>query len=323
MRHSVFLFLLTMVVTTTLGAQAFAHEVGNGGDSYSQEFVAIGRKILEQIRKDNDPKISAETLAGVMDKTRVSTKDTLVLGDAEVDALNFPEQDLIEINRSRWEKSTVEERRALVLHEYLGIAKQPDSNYQISSSYVEVPDAAAYGTSNRFEVQLRSGYASSLNTDKAGKPTGPSYGGALGYILSDRWKVVLGVDSYQYEKSGTTPFFGSTGSSYRQNNLKFDAGSKFRLHNSGKLYPFIMGGLSYFRSSTDYPFQNTYGNYDYSFGSEAKFGFFFGAGADYLLYKRMALSLNAEAGRPFATDFGNSIGADTVVSAQLGLSFLL
>ena len=119
--------------------------VGNGGDSLAAEFVSFADETLQIV----------ETLAGSdptslpkgfdlpawkksIQTAKVYTKDVTFVGDEEVDALNFPDDNKIQVSRKRWKglgynlKST----RLLVIHEYLGLSKQRDESYEISTQLV-------------------------------------------------------------------------------------------------------------------------------------------------------------------------------------------
>jgi hypothetical protein len=127
-----------MVLST---ASAFAgNELGNGGDSFAQEFVAIGRKLAELLENNPDPAFSAGIFQESVKRAAVSSKDKLELRGAEVDAINYPESGRIEINRSRWKEYGLREKTSLVFHEYLGVAGVDDSNYEVSGRYVGLPN---------------------------------------------------------------------------------------------------------------------------------------------------------------------------------------
>lgn len=132
-----------------VGQGAFAgNELGNGGDSVAQEFVAIGRKVADRIRVETDPSIPADAFLAAVESTAVSTHGHLELRGVEVDAINYPESKRIEVNRARWREYGIREKASLVFHEYLGIAGVDDSNYRISGKYVEVPSPLFFHTNS-------------------------------------------------------------------------------------------------------------------------------------------------------------------------------
>lgn len=132
-------WLMAALMVLSTGSSFAGNELGNGGDSFAQEFVAIGQKIAERLKNDPDPEVSALTFLEAVEEASVSSKDRLELRGAEVDAINYPESKRVEINRSRWKEYGIREKTSLVFHEYLGIAGVDDSNYEVSGKYVEIP----------------------------------------------------------------------------------------------------------------------------------------------------------------------------------------
>jgi hypothetical protein len=61
---------------------------------------------------------------------------TLFSEGQEVDAVNFPDEGRILVNRSRWIRSTDEQKLFLTMHEYLGILGMSDRDYQISGPFL-------------------------------------------------------------------------------------------------------------------------------------------------------------------------------------------
>ena len=108
---------LLVSLLLTIAAQA-GNELGNGGDRISQEFVRIGREMVEQIRTSPDPRIpNPEAIAQAIAHTTVVTKDRVELNGVELDATNHPAEKRIEVSRVRWQDYTIAEKRSLVLHE--------------------------------------------------------------------------------------------------------------------------------------------------------------------------------------------------------------
>lgn len=122
------------------------NELGNGGDGFAQDFVATGRGMVAELRDNPDPRISdfAAFEKAVSNTHVASTTDPLLLDGQEVDAINYPHEGRITMSRPHWGALSAEKRRALVLHEYLGICcDRSDRNYEISSSYTtdDIPAA--------------------------------------------------------------------------------------------------------------------------------------------------------------------------------------
>ena len=110
---------------------------GNGGDEYSQEFVAIGYELVESLMKEPLAGVDAKALLQAVEGTKVkSTSQRLLLRGQEVSAINDPlaTPPQILISQSAWDKMANETHRRVFLafHEYLGIMGLDDSNYQIS-----------------------------------------------------------------------------------------------------------------------------------------------------------------------------------------------
>ena len=129
--------ILIVVILNTLFLTAYAkggHE-GNGGDSIALKFTTFGRDVLEEVRSYSESfqEVNIESFENAIEKTDIITTDEkLFVGDIEKDAINYPEQKMIKINRTRWSQAESNHRKALVFHEYLGIMKVDDSKYQVS-----------------------------------------------------------------------------------------------------------------------------------------------------------------------------------------------
>lgn len=126
-------FLLSILFHANAKA---GNELGNGGDLVAQEFIAAGRQVLNELRRKPNPRIAdMERLATLIETAKVSSQDTLLLDGKSVDAINYPKEKRIEVNRERWLKAAGAKRASLVLHEYLGLMEIQDDNYAISGSY--------------------------------------------------------------------------------------------------------------------------------------------------------------------------------------------
>jgi hypothetical protein len=199
-----FFFLLMALFLLSLGS-AFAggneigngrkpggNELGNGGDLYAQEFTAIGRSLVERFREHSDARIpDVDALERAVNATTVATKDQLELNSAEVDAINYPDWNRIELNRKRWAEYDKEKKSALVLHEYLGIARSDDSHYQISHTFSDL--SIPQERRAKVDVNVRtvlggSGYLKTYSGNQR------AFGGSLAYRLNDSWSLGAGVD---------------------------------------------------------------------------------------------------------------------------------
>lgn len=118
-------------------------EVGNGGDQWSVEFVAMANLIKDAIEHTETDKrfgIDPTALDLVIKTTKVeSTPDCLYLHGVQKTAINYPSQKRILLSRPEWDKlNNLVTKRQIVLHEYLGIMRIDDQNYQISSKILSI-----------------------------------------------------------------------------------------------------------------------------------------------------------------------------------------
>jgi hypothetical protein len=198
---------LVLLVAALVPIHAYAgNELGNGGDSYAQEFVAIGRDFLDRLRAAPDPAIPLQRLSDAVENTSVITKDKLELRGAEVDAINYPGSKRIELNRARWKETGEKEKSSLALHEYLGIAGIDDSRYAVSGKYVELQDGSGgFGSEvstarwldgekdKHWSFSLGHGYSTTDgNLGKLyGGSTVPNYDIRVGYAFNEKLALAL------------------------------------------------------------------------------------------------------------------------------------
>lgn len=135
------LLLLSSALSTSISALAASSaggiDRGNGGDEYSQEFVAIGYELVESLMKEPLAGVDAKALLQAVEGTKViSTSQRLILRGQEVSAINDPmaSPPTILLNQSAWKRMEQEKHKQVFLafHEYLGILGINDSNYQVS-----------------------------------------------------------------------------------------------------------------------------------------------------------------------------------------------
>jgi hypothetical protein len=130
----------TIMVLFSMQALAVAGPItSGGGDWYAMDFVFTGRDLVRWLRTAQPPGLPAALTADAFEKTIdttfvESTDDKLTIGNAAKDAINYPLQRKILVNREAWNRTEAAfDRNKLVLHEYLGIMGIPDDKYQISS----------------------------------------------------------------------------------------------------------------------------------------------------------------------------------------------
>jgi hypothetical protein len=201
-----FVLLLLLVSISTFAG----NELGNGGDLVAQEFVAAGRKLVEELRKKPDPRIpNVEELAKAVETVKVSTAESLTLHGNEVDAINFPDEKHIDVSRSRWRDAPPGKRASLVLHEYLGVLNVPDKQYEISASYADafaIPEEKP----KKFEAGLAATYGSSGSGGYKSSTRTPGWSVCSGYHLGDRSTLGLNFSAQDFRRTYATNYDDET-----------------------------------------------------------------------------------------------------------------
>ncbi len=133
---------IIVLFTILLGSLAHADRIGNGGDAVAQEFTFLATELITYMPYLPPSNVfsSAQKKAytTATQETQVITQDHLMLRGAEVDAINYPDKKIIEVNRSRWtslssDPAARSQRQAVALHEYLWMAGIDDTNYAYST----------------------------------------------------------------------------------------------------------------------------------------------------------------------------------------------
>jgi hypothetical protein len=143
------------------GAFASGRDVGNGGDSYSLQFVKIGHDLESWIASkkgatDFPAELDEKSFVNTVNTTRVeSTDEALSLNGIPKDAINYPAEKRIVFNRAAWDKlKTYQQRASLVMHEYLGIMGLDDSSYRISSYFLSFKNAVIHPANCTMRITL-------------------------------------------------------------------------------------------------------------------------------------------------------------------------
>jgi len=125
--------LLVLLLTCAVGYSEGGESSG-GGDSIAAEFTNTAYSSLRLLKQNPLEGVEFLKIQEAIRTTVVRTKDKLVLGGKEVEAINYPKKGLIELSRSLWEKSreNLRSKVVLVFHEYLAMAGYDDSKYQLS-----------------------------------------------------------------------------------------------------------------------------------------------------------------------------------------------
>jgi hypothetical protein len=127
--------LILQVPTGQAVTDAPGGGVGSGGgDTYSQEFVALGYDILQRLTLNPIQEVDINKLSQAVVGTKVTSVDQLTLSGKDVDAINYPSAAHIDLSREGWDRLKSEPFRKtfLVFHEYLGIMGVNDADYQVS-----------------------------------------------------------------------------------------------------------------------------------------------------------------------------------------------
>jgi len=136
--------LLILISFLTLSSVASATKiVGNGGDVFALEFVAVASDVYDYMVSTEAPAINLPALRQAILDTKIeSTEESLSLNGVPKDAINYPSESRIIFNRLRWSEISETQKPAFVLHEYLGILGVDDSSYKYSQPLL---DKLAYG----------------------------------------------------------------------------------------------------------------------------------------------------------------------------------
>lgn len=116
---------------------------GGGGNSCSLVIVKNTealQKYMEQFNVEGMTGENIEALKAAIDRAQFFTTGTLIHEGQRKDAMNFPDEDRIVLTNKfcRYEMTEVSGRAmSLLLHEYLGLARVDDRQYQISGRFLE------------------------------------------------------------------------------------------------------------------------------------------------------------------------------------------
>lgn len=312
-------FLILALPLVSFAAKA-GNEVGNGGDGYSQEFISLGRSMLERMRQNPDPRVAnLEALSEAVEKTNVSTKNQLELAGAEVDAINYPETKRIELSRARWKGYNAEEKAALVLHEYLGIANIEDKHYQVSGSYssaaAEISSHETYESAKRpFSLGVGGGIQSGQgNLGKLYSPT-PSYSAHVGFFLAPHFSTRTGLDISKGDFSAAPVGFVNYSLTKVELSLLFHFHADHQISRSKAFDPYVLLGGSSTRRTRTFETLN-------SIQKDSANGILLGMGTNIFLNNRLAFWFEAKADQIYFEDRFNGEFIDSGIQDTTG--FLL
>lgn len=139
MIKSLIFALLVSILSFSSIAFADGGVISGGGDRVAAEFIHTARMVNQLIADHPDLKKYAAEFSEAIEQTRVISKPKLIWKNQEVEAINYPTRDLIEVSRSYWLSADKISLRtyALVAHEYFGIMGLNDRSYQLSQALFE------------------------------------------------------------------------------------------------------------------------------------------------------------------------------------------
>jgi len=217
------LTLTALVLLATPSLQAFEGTRG-GGNMEVAAFYLKAELMLNSLLPQSplniaDTTLDIQALIEKLDAVKVESVTTpLMINGALVDAVNYPDQNLIQFNYKRWLKMSKIEQGHLVIHELLGVARIPDPNYQVSMAVIKyIAQQNGYNSYNADEGPGALSLASTVYAQdckqqalKLAKMTLDSKAQALGFRSSDIMQDSLkktGEDKITHSKSFTV--FGS------------------------------------------------------------------------------------------------------------------
>lgn len=119
--------------------QFLAHHGGQdagGGNSYEGEFKTIGTVILGNIQAFTglETFVSFQKLQNAIDSVRIIIEPTkLFIEGTERQAVNFRSLKVILVSEAYWKQLTMDQKKLLVMHEYLRFCDVEDKGYAVSS----------------------------------------------------------------------------------------------------------------------------------------------------------------------------------------------
>lgn len=136
--------LVLIALILVLGSTSFAgNSVGNAGDITAMEFswtTALAIKRLRESVLTTEQTAQLDAIEAKLKIVRVTSLPKLILKGIEVNAINYPKEDLIEVSQAGWavyKKSTAVSRLGFSLHEFLGVAGYDDAGYNLSKALTD------------------------------------------------------------------------------------------------------------------------------------------------------------------------------------------
>ncbi len=135
-------YLLIAIAIFSFSRASAGPGSGGGGDTYAIEFKRVAEKILETFSKDPSlssifPQVDLPTFREKLLSLKIETKDRLLLNGEEMDAINYPDRNLLLLSRNRWVRisQTPGHQASLAFHELLGLMGIDDTMYKVSAKF--------------------------------------------------------------------------------------------------------------------------------------------------------------------------------------------
>ena len=138
MKYALLVFILSLAANA-------GWENGNAGDVFVAEFELTAKDIvqrLELMKHGDKPVYDTRKLRALLAPGAVTvvSEPTVTLDGMERDAVNYYDQKLIKVNRSRWQQyrqsTHTRGRMRVVLHEYLPLSDVDDRDYAVSDHLI-------------------------------------------------------------------------------------------------------------------------------------------------------------------------------------------
>lgn len=152
-----------------------------GGNANVAEFYHLGEELLVALAplsplKISDSQIDIKAMQKIFKHTRVmAAPEPLLLNGASVEAINYPDRNLVAFRVTDWRTHTNELKSQLVIHEILGLARIADPEFKVSRQLLNIVVG-----STEYNAELA---ASEQTCDETRTFTGPKAKALLSALL--------------------------------------------------------------------------------------------------------------------------------------------
>ena len=130
------MFTALGILSLTLNLSSYAGVgAGGGGNAIAQDFKSKALTVLDLLKTQAPAgEIDLQKLSEAIKTTDVEgTQTELFLQGAHKDCINYPDQKQILVSEKDWQSLGLVNQQFLALHEYLGILRVNDQDYQMTS----------------------------------------------------------------------------------------------------------------------------------------------------------------------------------------------